>query len=200
MYQKVISVILLFFTSFSLYGQERTFFDNTDERKCYVHISCPNIFFTSDQSWLEGNLLQGYGAKVEYKGLSRLSCVFGFYHNYSNLKYPKENSWQIVKSLDFNPALRLYLDPYTKLFVSVGDKIRFCYEEKGSQTKVESMHYQQNIVDVGIGYKMYFLKKRRFGIEVYAGSNVIVWGNSESWTSALSNRGITADFSLFYKF
>ena len=194
-------IILLFLSCMiSLHGQQNSTPTFPQEAKWYLHVSAPILSYSSDPNWMKTNFFQGYGLKAEYKSRNRLSYVFGVYRQNSDIKYVEQKRWHIRKSLGFKPVVRLYIDPYAKFFVSLGDEFKFCFEEKGEQNEVQSQRYWQNLIEIGVGYKIYLFKHKRFGIELFAGSNVVVLSNSELWTESLTNRGYKFDGSLFFVF
>ena len=166
----------------------------------YVLLDCPSFAYSPDKDYLKTNFFQGGGFETEVLFKKRFGLCLDFFINNSHQDYYQGQTILNNKSLIFTPSLKLYIDSYAKLFVSIGSRLSFNdakIEEGGSEL---SQRYWMNALRLGIGYKIYMFKKKRFGIELNIGSNLIIWGNPEEWTGALTNRGLYTNFSLFYKF
>ena len=92
------------------------------------------------------------------------------------------------------------MDSYKKLSLNIGTQILLYQETINSEGEENSQDYWQNTIRLGAGYKMYLFKKKKLGTEVFIGSNLLMWGNSEPWTTALSRRGLIIEGTVFYKF
>ena len=164
-----------------------------------VRIDQPSIMFSFAPNY-DVNFLPGYGFGAEYIFQDRVGFDLDVYRRNSDLKDFSNQSFETVKGMAFTPSFKFYLDPYSKLYVSLGTEISFINESKGNVDAVHSQQYWQDAIQFGAGYKMYLFKHRKFGLEAYIGSNLLLWSNSEPWTSALTNRGMETKVSLFYRF
>ena len=149
---------------------------------------------------MESSILQGYGIGIEFVMIGKVAVGLDVYRENIDVRYIQTQSFRTCKGLGFTPSFILYLNSGKKLYMGVGTKIRYVQESLGNIDEVKSQKYWQSSIRLGLGYKVYLFKNKRFGFDVFAGSNLILMGNSEPWTTALSKRGMFFDGSLFYKF
>lgn len=149
---------------------------------------------------MECNLIQGFGGGFECLFNGRAAIGFNLYHENLYINFKQNHFSQISKGWRLTPTFKLYLDSYKKLSLNIGTQILLYQETINSEGEENSQDYWQNTIRLGAGYKMYLFKKKKLGTEVFIGSNLLMWGNSEPWTTALSRRGLIIEGTVFYKF
>ena len=195
------AVAIVLMTSMSLaLGQTSDTTRQTGNNTWFVRADIPSMVISGDQSYMQCNFLQGYGFGFECVINGKIAVGFDIYREISNVRFVETQLFQTCSGLKFKPSLKLYLDTYKKLYACAGMGFRFCKESLGSGDELMSQSYWQYSLRLGLGYKVYLFRNRRFGLDAFAGSNLLLWGNSEPWTTALSNRGLFFELSLFYKF
>lgn len=166
----------------------------------YVMADIPSLAISGDRSYMKCNFLQGYGFGFEYVINGKVAVGLDLYRERPDVRFVETQAFQTCSGLQFKPSFKVYLDSYKKLYAGLGMGFRFCQESQGSDDELNSQRYWQSSLRLGFGYKVYVFKNRRFGLDSFVGSNLLLWGNSEPWTTALARRGIFFEFSLFYKF
>lgn len=164
----------------------------------YIFADIPSWGYSPDKSFMETNFLKGYGGGAEclFNGRTAVELDICRYNSWSN--YNQHQISESYKAWIFTPTFKLYLDSYKKLSLNIGTRFLFCHETFKDKDGELNQRYWQNIIRLGAGYKMYFTKKN-LGMEVFIGTNLLLWGNSEPWTTALSARGMTTNATIFYK-
>lgn len=166
----------------------------------YIFADIPTLSFSADKSYMECNLIQGFGGGFECLFNGRAAIGFNLYHENLYINFKQNHFSQISKGWRLTPTFKLYLDSYKKLSLNIGTQILLYQETINSEGEENSQDYWQNTIRLGAGYKMYLFKKKKLGTEVFIGSNLLMWGNSEPWTTALSRRGLIIEGTVFYKF
>lgn len=164
----------------------------------YIYAHIPYVFYSPDKSYLETNILKGYGGGAECLFYGRKAIELDIYRYNS---WANQNQGQVLEtcqSWSFTPTFKLYLDSYKKLSLNIGTRFLFCHETLKDKDGEIGQKYWQNTLMLGAGYKMYFAKKN-LGAEVFIGTNLLLWGNAETWTTALLGRGMTSKATIFYK-
>ncbi len=165
----------------------------------YIFADVPTLSYSSDKSIMESHIFQGFGGGLECLLDGRTAISFDLYRDNFYLNYKLQQLSQIRKGWRLSPTFKLYLDSYKKLSLNIGTQILLCHETINSEGEENSQKYWQNTIRLGAGYKIYMLKKKNLGTEVFIGSNLLMWGNSEPWTTALSKRGLVIEGTVFYK-
>lgn len=196
-FRKTVLVLILVFHLTDAFPQKT---ELTKNRVRYVFVDIPTIAYFGDKTFMETNIFQGYGLGFEYIVKDKVAVGLDIYRENINVRYIQTQLFRTCKGLNFTPSLKLYLSSDKKLYMGVGTKIRYVQESLENIDEVISQKYWQTSIRLGLGYKIYFFKNKRFGVDVFAGSNLILVGNSEPWTTALSKRGMFFDGSFFYKF
>lgn len=197
---RLLIVITLVLNLFKAFCQESDIVMQKGENTWFVKVDLPNLAISADKSYMECNVLQGYGVGFEYVMGDRIAVGCDIFRENSVVRIPQAHSYQMSSGIRFTPSFKLYLDSYRKLSVDIGTGIRFCHEAQNIAQEEKENSYWQASLRFGAGYKMYLFKNRRFGVETSVGSNLILWGNSEPWTHALMRRGMYMEVGFFYKF
>ena len=166
----------------------------------YIFADVPTLSYSPDKSYMECNIIQGFGGGFECLFNGRAAIGFDLYRDNFYVNFKQHQLSQIHKGWRLTPTFKLYLDSYKKLSFNIGTRLLFCQETINSEGEENCQKYWQNTIRLGAGYKMYLFKKKNFGTEVFIGSNLLMWGNSEPWTTALSTRGLIIEGTIFYKF
>lgn len=166
----------------------------------YIFADLPTLSYSTDQSFLECNIIQGFGGGFECLFNGKFAIGIDLYRDKLFIKYNQYQLIQTRKGWRLTPTFKLYLDSYKKLSLNIGTQFLLCQESINNQSEINSQKYWQNTIRFCAGYKMYMFKKKNLGVEMFIGTNLLIWGNSEPWTSALSRRGMIVEGSLFYKF
>lgn len=194
----LIALLLSLLTSTATGQQPGVFQKEKTNTTWYIYAHIPFWFYSPDKSYLETNILKGYGGGAEclFNGRTAIELDIYRYNSWSN--YNQGQMSGTCQSWAFTPTFKLYLDSYKKLSLNIGTRFLFCHETHKDKDGEIGQKYWQNTLMLGAGYKMYFTKKN-LGAEMFIGTNLLLWGNAEPWTTALSMRGMTAKATIFYK-
>lgn len=196
---KRLLIVALILNVFNAFCQESDTVKQKGKNTWFVKVDLPNLAISADKSYMDCNVLQGYGVGFEYVMEDRIAVGCNIFRENSDVRFPSEQSYQMSRGIRFTPSFKLYLDSYRKLSVDIGTGIRFCHEAQGIAQEERENSYWQASLRFGAGYKMYLFKNRRFGVEASVGSNLVLWGDSEPWTHALMGRGMYMEVGFFYK-
>lgn len=195
----LIAILLLLLTSTAICQQLDLLQKEKTNTTWYIFADIPTIFYSSDQSFLETSFLQGYGGGVECLFNGRTAIGLDIYRDNVYINFHQLQLLEAYKGWKFTPTFKLYLDSYKKLSLNIGTQFLFHQETIKDEDGENSQKYWQNAIRLGAGYKMYLFKKKNFGTEVFIGTNLLLWGNSEPWTNALKDRGMIIEGTIFYK-
>ncbi len=198
---KIIAIALALFLNMTYaFCQKSDTIKQKSNNTWYVMADIPSLAISGDRSFMKCNFLQGYGFGFEYVINGKVAVGLDLYRERSDVRFVETHAFQICSGLQFKPSFKVYLDSYKKLYAGLGMGFRFCQESQGSDDELNSQRYWQSSLRLGFGYKVYMFKSRRFGLDSFVGTNLLLWSNSEPWTTALARRGMLFEFSLFYKF
>ena len=195
----LIAILLSLLTSIATCQQPGFLQKEKDNTTWYIFADVPNLSYSPDKSYMECNIIQGFGGGFEYLFKGRAAIGFDLYRDNLYVNFKQHQLSQIRKGWRLTPTIKLYLDSYKKLSFNIGTQILLCQETLNSEGEENSQKHWQNTIRLGAGYKMYLFKKKNLGTEVFIGSNLLIWGNSEPWTTALSTRGLIIEGTVFYK-
>lgn len=196
----LIAILLSLSTSTAMCQQSGFLQKENANTTWYIFADVPTLCYSPDKSYMECNLIQGFGGGFECLFNGRAAIGFNLYHENLYINFKQNHFSQISKGWRLTPTFKLYLDSYKKLSLNIGTQILLYQETINSEGEENSQDYWQNTIRLGAGYKMYLFKKKKLGTEVFIGSNLLMWGNSEPWTTALSRRGLIIEGTVFYKF
>ena len=192
---RIILIFLVFLFVLKTNGQVPCAKGNT----LFVMLKQPSLAFNTEPD-IDVNVLQKIGFGMEFLYCGKMGLGVNVSRHNSDILFLDTQSFKKRKGYSFCPSFKLYLDSYSKLYVNLGTNIGFYSESQGNEAATNNQEYWQTAVVFGAGYKMYLFKRRRLGVDLFVGSNLVLWGNSETWTDALLNRGMVTQMSFFYKF
>ena len=149
---------------------------NYEKSDLFIHVNIPSLAYHPNNAY-DCNIIQSYGLGIEYKFKNRLALSFNFTRNIQDFDYNVLNKNITYNSFVYKPSLRYYLDSNSKVYVDLGAVVNSCNDKIMENNVINEEKFVQNAITTGIGYKVYFLKNKRLGMDFFISTKIFIWEN-----------------------
>lgn len=139
-----------------------------------------------------------YGLGLEYRFANRLSLYLDASVDRSDMQM--DGLRQMSDMYKITPGVRLYVNRNSNFYLLANTTVGYVHVGYSENTLTNHEYYWFNMWSIGAGWKFFFGKKKRWGVDVAAKKNVQLWGNMSAVTNANMRNGGVLEVSFFFKF